>query len=60
MSVKFVAKSRKYDDYNEDYEFKKNTYERKQRDKQKESKKQSKYYDSYESDWYNESRRYRK
>lgn len=56
---KNVAKFRKPKDYNEEYAFKTNTYDRKQRDKQKDSKKQ-KYHDSYDPDWHNESLRYRK
>jgi len=57
---KNVAKFRKERDYNDEYAFKTNTYDRKQRDKQRESKKQSKYFDSYESDYYSDSKRYRK
>jgi len=57
---KFVAKFRPERDYSDDYEFKQNTYERKKRDKQRESRKQSKYFDSYESDYYSEPKRYRK
>jgi len=56
---KFVAKFRPEKDYNDDYGFKQNTYERKKRDKQKESKRQ-KYFDSYEPDFYSEPRRQRK
>ena len=56
---KFVAKFRPEKDYNDDYGFKQNSYERKKRDKQKESKKQ-KYFDSYEADWYSEPKRQRK
>lgn len=57
---KFVAKFRPEKDYNDDYGFKQNTYERKKRDKQRESKKQTKYFDTYEPDWYSEPRRQRK
>jgi hypothetical protein len=57
---KFVAKFRQEKDYNDEYGFKTNTYERKKRDKQKDFKKQSKHFDSYESDWYSDSRKQRK
>jgi len=57
---KYVEKFRKEKDYNDDYAFKANTYDRKQRDKQRESKKQSKYFDAYESDYYSDAKRYRK
>jgi hypothetical protein len=57
---KIVAKSRKYKDYSEEYGSKMDVYDRKQRDKKRDSKKQSKYYDSYESEAYNQLRRYRR
>lgn len=57
---KFVAKFRPEKDYNDDYAFKPNPYERKKRDKQKDEIRQSKYYDPYESDWRAEGRRKRK
>lgn len=57
---KYVEKFRKEKDYNDDYAFKMNMYDRKQRDKQRESKKQAKYFDSYNYDLYQENRKYRK
>lgn len=63
---KFVAKFRKendYYDYNDDYATKQNRYDRKKRDKTKEFQKRNRDYDpydSYDSDWYNQSRKMRR
>jgi hypothetical protein len=48
---KFVEKSRKDSDYNDDYAFKPNRYERKKQDKQKNLSKRYKHYDVYDSDY---------
>lgn len=48
---KFVEKFRKDSDYNDDYAFKPNRYERKKQDKQKNLSKRYKHYDVYDSDF---------
>lgn len=54
---KFVGKFPKETDQTEEYMFKTNTYDRKQRDKKKDMTKQSKYFDSYESNLNSNSKR---
>jgi hypothetical protein len=57
---KFVGKFRPERDYEDNYGFKQNLYERKKKDKQKDSAKKMKYFDQYESDLYSERRERRK
>lgn len=57
---KFVAKFRKEKDYNDEYAFKKNVYERKKQEKRRDVDKQNRYGDAYDVDWSYSTKKHRK
>ena len=57
---KNVAKFRKERDYNDEYAFKKNVYERRKQEKRRDTDKQNRYEDAYDVDWSYGTKKHRK